>query len=704
MKKVSVIIPVYNSELFVRQCIQSVLAQTYHNQEILLIDDGSVDQSRSICEEMCTADERIKLFGREHKGVSSARNYGLDKAVGTYIFFLDSDDAIHPRLIEKLVQKIEDCQADLAFCTCSRKKSSQMDAVLNDSSEDVSAERWKVGDERDSEEWYHRIHARELTCIGGKLIRRSALGALRFDERMGTGEDTVFMYFLASSRIKMVYYQMEWYYYRMHPKSLTHCENTCEGYFKKYDIIRSRECQRKHIDTAFHWEKRLFGEMQEKYLLMKHAGNEEGIQIIRSKAREEMKHPLFQMFSLKTQIFYYIFFFCHWVYSFLNRLLRLVRQGKREKDEYADVGILTFHCADDYGAMLQAYALKNYLRGSGIHTDIIRYEPFFMTGRYWWIPYVPGKGVADLLKYGWRGWKEHLSMGKNFFILKDHMKDFRRNCLLDVSHPKLILDSQLRRLPYRYIIVGSDQIWNPDITYGLRKAYFGAFKCKGKEKVIAYAASLGGDKLSTDFTREFSELLKSLDAVSVREEEAVPYVRNCCKAAVTAVCDPVFLLEKSEWTKVEKKPSRTGYIFVYTTQTNIELANYVRKLSKEKKMPVVELRTSTSGPAEDFLVDYETGPAEFLGYIHRADYVVTNSFHTAAFSIIYQKKFFVFLHRSRGGRLRNILLLYGLEDRLYQEGREPDIDSEINWGDVILRIKGSVKASNCFLQENLSER
>lgn len=83
MKKVSVIIPVYNSELFIRQCVESVVNQTYPEQEIIIVDDGSVDQSRSICEELCLADNRIKLFCQEHKGVSSARNYGIENAGGS---------------------------------------------------------------------------------------------------------------------------------------------------------------------------------------------------------------------------------------------------------------------------------------------------------------------------------------------------------------------------------------------------------------------------------------------------------------------------------------------------------------------------------------------------------------------------------------------------------------------------------------------
>lgn len=85
--KISVIIPVYNSEAYIEQCVQSLIDQTYQNWESLLIDDGSTDHSLEICQKLSRTDERIKVYHQEHKGVSAARNYGLDLAAGEYIFF-----------------------------------------------------------------------------------------------------------------------------------------------------------------------------------------------------------------------------------------------------------------------------------------------------------------------------------------------------------------------------------------------------------------------------------------------------------------------------------------------------------------------------------------------------------------------------------------------------------------------------------------
>lgn len=113
MKKlVSVIIPVYNVEKYLVKCLDSVRAQTYRNLEILLIDDGSQDGSAALCDCFQKIDERIRVIHTENKGAGFARNIGLDMAVGTYIYFLDSDDYIEPQLLEKTVKVLEETGND----------------------------------------------------------------------------------------------------------------------------------------------------------------------------------------------------------------------------------------------------------------------------------------------------------------------------------------------------------------------------------------------------------------------------------------------------------------------------------------------------------------------------------------------------------------------------------------------------------------
>lgn len=113
---ISVIVPIYKVELYMRKCIQSVLNQTYRNIEILLVDDGSPDHCGEICDEYARNDPRIRVFHISHQGLSVARNIGINEARGEYIGFVDSDDWIEPDMFEILLNALEDQQADV--CTC----------------------------------------------------------------------------------------------------------------------------------------------------------------------------------------------------------------------------------------------------------------------------------------------------------------------------------------------------------------------------------------------------------------------------------------------------------------------------------------------------------------------------------------------------------------------------------------------------------
>lgn len=371
-----------------------------------------------------------------------------------------------------------------------------------------------------------------------------------------------------------------------------------------------------------------------------------------------------------------------------------MNSGARHGWQAGEVGILTFHCSDNFGAMLQAYGLKRCLRANGVAADIVRYEPPFLTGRHWRIPYIPGKGVGGLAAMGY-GFFRNMRSGERFSRRRENMERFRKAYLVEKGQPKILFLPGLRKLPYRRYVVGSDQIWNPNITCGLRRAYFGAFESVRKERVTAYAASLGGASLPERYRHEFSVLLRSLDAVSLRETGAVPYVQQFFSGKVEAVLDPVFFLGKREWEQVENAPERGKYILAYATEPNRKMAEYVKNLSQKTGMAVVELRAAAGGGAD---VDEAAGPAEFLGYIHHAAYVVTNSFHAAAFSIIFEKQFLVFAHSKVNERLASVLALHGLEDRFYRE--EGRIDAPVDWLKVRNRTAAAVKPSREFLMKN----
>lgn len=115
-EKISVVVPVYNVEPYIEKCIDSILAQTYRNMEVLLIDDGSTDNCGKICDKYAKLDSRVIVHHKENEGLSEARNVGVRLASGTYIAFVDSDDYIEPDMLAVMHQRLQQDKSDLAIC------------------------------------------------------------------------------------------------------------------------------------------------------------------------------------------------------------------------------------------------------------------------------------------------------------------------------------------------------------------------------------------------------------------------------------------------------------------------------------------------------------------------------------------------------------------------------------------------------------
>ena len=113
---VSIIVPVYNVEKYLDKCVQSLVRQTYSNLEIILIDDGATDNSGTVCDKWASKDERVKVIHTENRGLSAARNTGIDNSVGHFLCFVDSDDWIEPNMLEEMYNKAEEFQTDITMC------------------------------------------------------------------------------------------------------------------------------------------------------------------------------------------------------------------------------------------------------------------------------------------------------------------------------------------------------------------------------------------------------------------------------------------------------------------------------------------------------------------------------------------------------------------------------------------------------------
>ena len=211
---VSIIVPVYNTEEYIRQCLDSILNQTYQNFECLLINDGSSDNSADICREYVAKDTRFRYFEKENGGVSSARNLGIERSEGAYITFVDSDDWVDSDYLEVLYSALIEEQADIAVSTY--KKFNISDNCWYFHSFQVKYDRKVFTNvelinelvDLDSFDFSYRF-------VSGKLVNRATLKKIRFNELTTLGEDMEFWFKLYLISARVIYINRDSYIYRV---------------------------------------------------------------------------------------------------------------------------------------------------------------------------------------------------------------------------------------------------------------------------------------------------------------------------------------------------------------------------------------------------------------------------------------------------------------------------------------------------------
>lgn len=289
------------------------------------------------------------------------------------------------------------------------------------------------------------------------------------------------------------------------------------------------------------------------------------------------------------------------------------------------IAILTFYFAYNYGAMLQAYALKKYLESLGNVVNIAPYYPAFLKRGYSINPFYEGLSVKHRIYNMFSYPKRYKQAGKfegfkNILISEKEFSD--ENDLIKFVES------------YDMLICGSDQIWNDNITRG-SEIYFGAGINITK---VSYAASLGTKNLSDVQKRNVKKYLPNFKLVSVREEigrnlikEFLPYVK--------VVCDPVFLLSNNEWKEIEwRVVIQKKYVLLYLLEDNRVLYECGKKYAKENSLEIYEIHPTRGIYHSEIKQLKNIGPREFLYLVRNADAVCTNSFHAVAFSIIFEKK------------------------------------------------------------------
>ena len=363
------------------------------------------------------------------------------------------------------------------------------------------------------------------------------------------------------------------------------------------------------------------------------------------------------------------------------------------------IGILTFHRALNYGAVLQCYALFVFLRQMGHDVEVIDYRP-------WCIE-------KDRKDFDWRSFKTRSFLQKLKYIsLFPSRSVFRRKSskVFDVFLKSNLKFScpvvTARDIPSYYdaIIFGSDQIWSPIICKELNAIYYGQFT-KGSTRFLSYAASLEGYK---DFTPQqwdtIASYLNTFDAISVREKSVRDALATHLSHQVEWVVDPTLLIDSALLKNLVKVKPAQRYVLLFTAQDGTMPYHIAQHIAKENKCGVIRMRTSARlnwrNKEKNVHHIYAASPERFVEYISNATCVVTNSFHATAISL-QLKKDFVAVECKHPNRIVDLLHSLDLTDRYVTTIDDLNHVKSIDYEKVHSRIKDLSSASRTYLTMHL---
>lgn len=360
------------------------------------------------------------------------------------------------------------------------------------------------------------------------------------------------------------------------------------------------------------------------------------------------------------------------------------------------IGIFTFHCAANYGAVLQAYCLQEVLKKLGHDVYVIDYRPEYFLKSYktFYFDYKCYKSFFSIIKGYIRAllvmpirWKRN----RNFSIF---INNYLNLCQLDLNCMSNDFD---------VFVFGSDQIWNADITCGIDKVFIGNVPAVKNKKLISYAASMGGRvyHLKNKDIKSLEYIIDHFSSISVREQSLYDIFKVRLNKEVSVVLDPVLLIEDINFTyAVNRDNCSKKYLLLFQPEGDKTLSLCVKKIAKNKGLKLIEI---VSGIESIINIRWKQTlfPEELLYYISNASYIITSSFHGTALSILFRKNFVtVSRHIETDCRMLSMLKLLGLEDRMCSVNSELVL-SDIDYSFVNDKLNCLRKDSMDFLKNAL---
>ncbi len=358
------------------------------------------------------------------------------------------------------------------------------------------------------------------------------------------------------------------------------------------------------------------------------------------------------------------------------------------------VGILTFSCAYNYGAILQCYALQEFLKETNYDVDVLNYRPSYLETRK------PKLSLSLFFSSPIRFFYYLFRVYPRFLDSYSKFQYFCESNLLLTE--KLIDGSQLSKKSelYDYILIGSDQVWNEKFN-GNDKNWYGEFvREDSKTKLISYAASAGDANLSEEKKEYLEKVLNSFFAISAREIVLKKQLQELLKKEISFVLDPTLMTNPDVWKKWYAPIRKDRYILVYQARENNNCYRIAEHISKELNAKVIGI-DNCSNTIKRYGASCSFGPSDFVSLIKNSLCVITTSFHGTAFSIITNVPFYTLaLNDGADERCASLLGSLNLLERLIDKDSTPDFKL-IDYSSINYKLNKLRNNSQSYLKNNM---
>lgn len=347
------------------------------------------------------------------------------------------------------------------------------------------------------------------------------------------------------------------------------------------------------------------------------------------------------------------------------------------------IGILTFHCAHNYGAMLQTYATQEIFRGAGHDVEVVDYRPSYLIKPFKWFC------LSRIRKKDGSFTFKHLFA--EIVLLPFRYVRYQRFNRFMTSRMQLSATVYPESFEGNYdvIVIGSDQVWNYKLTGGnFDKMYLAHFPFEKNSRLyIADAVSMDADIMCPDHVRQLSDASKNFDVLTSREADTVEWLNTFSSKEFKHIQDPVLQVDPKIWHNLTLPVKKKNpYLVVYKMRLNKNIDVLARQIAEQYGLDIVEIIPAPD--ATKLLVSEQAISVEkFLGYFAGASFVLTSSFHGTAFSLIFKRQFYsLTFGDGKDSRIKSLLSSLDIADRMiHVESELPEI-SEINYDEVSFKM------------------